>query len=66
MAPASMLYIDRDSSRQQALPYRGRDFREAIAATADWFEARTLIGSDGTWAARTLAEITQDLPVRAE
>ena len=60
------LYVDRDSSRQQALPYRGTDFAEAIAATADWFEGEDVFGRDGTWAARTLTEITIDFPVRTE
>ena len=60
------LYLDRESSAQGDLPYEGRDFREAIAATADWFEGEDVFGRDGTWAARTLTAITRDLPVRAE
>ena len=58
------LYVDRESSAQGNLPYEGRDFREAIAATIDWLDGKNLFGRDGTWAARTLAKISKDLPVR--
>jgi hypothetical protein len=58
--------IDSESSPQQRLPYEGTDFREAIAAAADWFNADDdVFGRDGPWAARTLLEITRDVPVFA-
>ena len=60
------LYIAPNSSSQQALPYQGTDFREAVEATADWLDGQDLFGRDGSWAARTLTAITKDLPVRGE
>jgi hypothetical protein len=59
------LYVERESCPQDTLPYEGTDFREAIDAAADWLAGPDLYGRDGTWAARTLTEITKDLPVTA-
>jgi hypothetical protein len=56
--------LDSESSPQAQLPYEGTDFREAVAAAADWLSADDDVwGRDGSWAARTLLETTRDLPV---
>ena len=45
------------------LPYEGTDFREAVDAAADWLAGGPVQGRDGSWAARTLREVTRELPV---
>ena len=60
----SELYLEPESSPQVGLPYVGTDFGEAVDAAADWLDGRDVLGRDGTWAARTLRQITKDLPVR--
>ena len=61
----TLLYTEPESSPQDTLPYQGADFGEAINAAADWLAGPDLYGRDGTWAARTLTEITTNLPVSA-
>jgi hypothetical protein len=58
------VWIEPQSSHQDALPYNGPDFREAVDAAADWLDGIDYHGRDGTWAARTLRELTTDLPLR--
>ena len=55
------LYTAPMTSHQDILPYEGPDFREAIEAAADWLDRPEIYGRDGTWAARTLLEVTQEV-----
>jgi hypothetical protein len=40
------------------------NFREAVDAAGDWLDARNYHGRDGTWAARTLPDLTKGLPLQ--
>ncbi len=58
----TLLYTEPESSPQDHLPHAGPDICEAIDAAADYLDGKDFFGRDGTWAARTLRQITSDLP----